>query len=355
MPPESRRAVVIGDTEGGPWPCCWRRPFPTAIPALVLVNTFARWRRAPDYAIGMPEATPTSCLDLYERHWGQDPAMLALTAPSVGDDRHMQEWFMRIQRFAMPPGAATHMYRWVLDLDVRSILPAISVPTLVLHRRENRHYRPEFGRSWPRASRVHSCANCRARTVSLFYTPPSGRCWKRSTEFVAGVQAGMPAERELATVLFTDVVGSTRIVAEIGDARWLEMRAAHDAIVRRNLQKFRGVEIERTGTVSLRRSTARHGPCTVPCASATRSGALGLEIRAGLHTGEIERRGAEIGGIAVHLASRILALAGAGEVLVSGTVTELVVGAGIGFEHRGDEILKGIPGTWRVCLVKSTS
>ena len=352
---QSRRAVVIGDTEGGPMAMLLAATFPDRIPALVLVNTFARWRRAPDYAIGMPEATADKLLDLYERHWGQDPAMLALTAPSVGDDRHMQEWFMRIQRFAMPPGAATHMYRWVLDLDVRSILPAISVPTLVLHRRENRHYRPEFGRYLAENIPGAQLRELPGADCFPFYTPPSGEVLEEIHGFVAGVQAGMPAERELATVLFTDVVGSTRIVAEIGDARWLEMRAVHDAIVRRNLQKFRGVEIERTGDGVLATfdGPARAVHCAVRIRDEVRG--LGLEIRAGLHTGEIERRGAEIGGIAVHLASRILALAGAGEVLVSGTVTELVVGAGIGFEHRGDEILKGIPGTWRVCLVKSTS
>ena len=329
--------------------------FPDRISALVLVNTFARWRRGPDYEIGMPDATTEKLLELYERHWGQDPEMLVLTAPSVGGDRRMQEWFMRIQRLAMPPGAATGMYRWLLNLDVRSILPAISVPTLVLQRRENRHYRLEFGR--------YLAANIPgAQLIELpdadcfpFYTPQSSEVLQEIHGFLAGVRAGLTADRELATVLFTDVVGSTHIVAEIGDARWLEVRAVHDAIVRRNLQIFRGVEIERTGDGVLATfdGPARAVHCAVRIRDEVR--ALGLDIRAGLHTGEIERHGGEIGGIAVHLASRILALAGTGEVLVSGTVTDLVAGSDIEFADRGNEVLKGIPGTRRVCLVVSTA
>jgi class 3 adenylate cyclase len=165
------------------------------------------------------------------------------------------------------------------------------------------------------------------------------------------VRASSPAERELATVVFTDIVDSTRLAAGIGDARWLEVRAAHDAIVRRNLAAFRGREIERTGDGFLATfdGPARAVHCAARIRNAVRS--LGIEIRAGVHTGEIERRPHEIGGVAVNLASRVLALARPGEVLVSGTVTDLVVGAGIRFEERGVQALKGIPGSWRLFAV----
>jgi class 3 adenylate cyclase/pimeloyl-ACP methyl ester carboxylesterase len=347
----SREAAVIGDTEGGPMALLLAATFPDRVAALVLVNTFARWRRADDYPIGMPDATFEKLLALYEQHWGQDPQMLALTAPSVGHDRQMQEWFMRNQRLAMPPGAATRMYRWLLNLDVRSVLPAVSMPTLVLHRRENRHYRLEFGRYL--ASRISG-----ARLVELpgadcfpFHTPECGPVLDEIQAFLTGARAAPHAERELATVLFTDIVGSTHRASEIGDQRWLEVRAAHDAIVRRSLTAFRGREVERTGDGFL---ATFDGPArAVHCATRVRNEvrSLGLEIRAGLHTGEIERRPGEIGGIAVHIASRIASLAQPGEVLVSGTVNDLVIGAGIGFEDRGVEALKGLPGTWRLFRV----
>lgn len=348
---DSEKAAVIGDAEGGPMAILLAATFPDRVSALVLVNTFARWRRAPDYPIGMPDPTFEKLVSRYEQHWGQNPEILALTAPSVAADAHMREWFMRIQRLAMPPGAAARMYRWVLNLDVRSILPAISVPTLVIHRRENRHYRLDSGR-------YLADAIPDARLVALpgadcfpFHTPQCGPVLDEIQEFLTGVRASSPAERELATVVFTDIVESTRLAAGIGDARWLEVRAAHDAIVRRNLAAFRGREIERTGDGFLATfdGPARAVHCAVRIRNEVRS--LGIEIRAGIHTGEIERRPHEIGGVAVNLASRVLALARPGEVLVSGTVTDLVVGAGIRFEERGVQALKGIPGSWRLFAV----
>jgi class 3 adenylate cyclase len=256
-----------------------------------------------------------------------------------------------MQRLAMPPGAATRMYRWVLDLDVRAILSSISVPTLVLHRRDNPHYRLDAGR--------YLAANIpRAKLVELdgadcfpFHTRQASGVLDELQEFLTGMRPSPRPERELATVLFTDIVGSTSRASEIGDSRWLELRAAHDGVVRRNLAAYRGCEVERTGDGFL---ATFDGPArAVHCAMRIRDDLrpLDLVIRAGLHTGEIERRPGEIGGIAVHLASRVLGLAQPGEVLVSGTVADLVIGSGIGFEERGTETLKGIPGTWRLFSV----
>lgn len=219
------------------------------------------------------------------------------------------------------PGVATRMYRWFTQLDVRSILSAISVPTVVLHRQENQHYRPAYGRYL--------------------------------AEHVPGARTELSTRRELATVLFTDSVGSTDLAARLGDARRLELRSAHDEIVRRHLAALRGTEISTTGDGFL---ATFDGPArAVHCASriADSVRALGLEVRAGLHTGEIELLDHDIGGIAVHLAARILAAARPSEVLVSSTLTELAVGSGIAFVDRGVHELKGIPGTWHLFGVGS--
>lgn len=282
----SHQAAIIGDTEGGPMAMLLAATSPNRTLALVLINTFARWRRARDYPIGMPEPTMETLLTRYEHHWGQDPAMLALTAPSVADDPRMREWFIH-QRLAMPPGASTQMYRWVTQIDVRSVLPTISVPTLVLHKKENRHYRLAFGQYL-----AHHIPG--ARLVELpgadcypFHTPESAGALDEIQGFLTGVRQGPPAERELATVLFTDIVGSTDLASEIGNARWLELRAAHDYLVRRNLATFRGREINTTGDGFLATfdGPARAVYCAVAIRDAIRS--LGAEIRAGLHTGEI--------------------------------------------------------------------
>ncbi len=347
----SRQPAIIGDTEGGPMAMLLAATFPDHTLALVLLNTFARWQRAPDYPIGMPKHTVERLVTRYERNWGQDPAILDLTAPSVADDQRMREWFIRYQRLSMPPGAATEMYSWVTRLDVRSVLPTIAVPTLVLHRQDNRHYRLDFGRYL--AENIPG-----ARLVELpgadcypFHTPEGAGTLDDIHEFLTGVRQGPSAERELATVLFTDIVGSTDLAAKIGDDRWLELRALHDEVVRRNLAAFRGREIETTGDGFLATfdGPARAIHCAVQIRDAVH--ALGMEIRAGLHTGEIEFRDGGIGGLAVHLAARVMSLAGSGAVFVSSTLNDLVVGSGIGFEDRGSHTLKGIPGAWRLFRV----
>ena len=195
----SRSAAVIGDTEGGLMATLLAATFPGRVTALVLTNAFPRWRRGPDYPIGMPDATFDKLLSRYEQHWGQDAAMLALTAPSVANNPHMQEWFLRIQRFAMPPGAATRMYRWVLNLDIRSILPAISVPALVLYRRDNRHYRAEFGRYLAGAIPGAQGFELPGADCFPFHTPESSAVLDRIQEFLTGASPVTPAERELAT------------------------------------------------------------------------------------------------------------------------------------------------------------
>jgi class 3 adenylate cyclase/alpha-beta hydrolase superfamily lysophospholipase len=347
----SRQVVLIGDTEGGPMATLLAATYPDRIRHLVLLNTFARWRRAPDYPIGMPDETWHKLLVRYEQHWGQRRGMLALTAPSQAGDARAEEWYLRYQRLSMPPGAAAQMYGWVTQLDVRSVLPTISVPTLVLHRKDNNHYRIAFGRFL--AEHIPD-----ARMVELdgadcypFYTDQSDDVLSELERFLTGAREALPTRRELATVLFTDIVGSTDRAAVLGDARWLELRSAHDEVVRRSLAAYRGREIATTGDGFL---ATFDGPArALQCAARIRDavGSLGVQIRAGLHTGEIELLDRDIGGIAVHLAARIMAKSEPGEILVSGTVTDLVVGSGIGFESRGAHRLKGVPGSWHLYAV----
>lgn len=279
----SRQAVVIGDTEGGPMAMLLAATYPDRVSQLVLLNTFARWRRAPDFPVGMPDATCDRLVAAYERSWGQDPDMLRRTAPSLVGDARAEEWFTRYQRLAMPPGAATQMYRWVTRLDVRAVLPAISAPTLVLHRRANDHYRAGHGRYL--AEHVPG-----ARLVELpgadcfpFYTAASAQVLEEIAAFVTGARQDVPTERELATVLFTDIVGSTELASRLGDARWLDLRAAHDELVRRHLATYGGREVATTGDGFL---ATFDGPArAVRCATAVRDAVrtLGMEILSLIH------------------------------------------------------------------------
>lgn len=347
----SAQAAIIGDTEGGPMAMLLAATRPSRVSALVLVNSFARWRRAPDYPIGMPEDTVDKLLALYERHWGQDANMLDLTAPTIASDPRMREWFVRYQRLSMPPGASARMYRWVTQLDVRSVLPAICAPTLVIHRAENRHYRLAYGRYLAEHIPGSRLVELPGADCYPFHTAESHRVLDEIHEFLTGVPDAPPTDRELSTVLFTDIVGSTDLAANLGDARWLELRAAHNDLVRRNLLAFRGREITTTGDGFLATfdGPARAVHCAVRIRDAVR--ALGLQIRSGLHTGEIERRDHDVGGLGVHIAARVMGEARPGEVLVSGTVADLVIGSGIVFRDRAATELKGVPGTWRMLEV----
>ena len=245
------------------------------------------------------------------------------------------------------------MYAWVTQLDVRSVLPTISAPTLVVQRTDNDHYRPALGRYLTEHIRDARLVELDGADCYPFYSPASEDVLREIGRFLTDEPAELPSRRELATVLFTDVVGSTDHAASLGDDRWLAVRGAHDEIVRRNLAAFRGREITTTGDGFL---ATFDGPArALACASRIRDAmpSIGLEVRQGLHTGEVELLDDDIGGIAVHLAARIMSLAGPSEILVSGTVTDLVVGSGIGFADRGRHALKGVPGLWPVYAVTS--
>jgi class 3 adenylate cyclase/pimeloyl-ACP methyl ester carboxylesterase len=347
----SEQAVLVGDGEGGPMALLFAATYPERTRALVLVNTFARMMRADDYPIGMPEPVGEKLLQRWEIGWGR-PIALVTGSPSSAGDPEIQRWVTRYMRLSTPPLASTRIYGWVMRLDVRSVLSSVRAPTLVLHRTENPHYRIAMGRYL--ADHIPG-----AKMVEL-----PGSDWfpafidsepllDEIEEFLTGTRPAPVHDRILATVLFTDVVGSTQLAARLGDEGWLGLRARHDAIVRSALERNRGREVNTMGDGFLATfdGPARAVRCASEIAAEVRS--LGIEIRAGLHTGEVEVHGDQVAGLAVHIAARVMAMAGDSRVLVSGTVKDLVVGSGIEFADRGEHQLKGVPGGWRLFEVAS--
>jgi class 3 adenylate cyclase len=342
------RAAVIGDTEGGPMAILLAASFPERVSALVLVNSFARWTRAPDYPIGMPAATVERLVDRYEQHWGVTADILELTAPSAAHDRRFRDWYLRYQRLSMPRGAAAATSRWVLGVDVRSVLPTIGVPTLVLHRAGNRHHRVGFGRYL--AGEIPGAVFVELPGADS-YPMQAGDFTSLLDEverFLTGTKGEPALDRMLATLLLTDIVDSTGIAAARGDAAWLELLNEHDRIVRDLLLHYRGIEISHTGDGFHARFDGPARAVTCAARMIEELSERGIPVRAGLHTGEVELVGDQVAGLAVHLAARVMAEAEGGRILVSSTVRDLVVGSGIEFSDRGERPLRGVPGSWRL-------
>jgi class 3 adenylate cyclase len=271
-------------------------------------------------------------------------------APSLADDPAFRRWYVRAERFGGSPGAAMAWFRITADIDVRNILPAIRVPTLVLHRTGDRAIPVEQGRFLGTAipgARYHELPG----DDHFWFMGDADSILAEIEEFVTGVRPAPEPERVLATVMFTDIVGSTERAAALGDRRWRDVLESHHLAVRTELARFRGREVDTAGDGFLATfdGPARAIRCGLAISDAMRE--IGLEVRIGLHTGEIELAGGDVRGIAVHIGSRVAGLAGSGEVLVSGTVKDLVAGSGLEFEDRGMRVLKGVPGEWRIFAV----
>lgn len=340
------RAALLGDTEGGPMAMVFAACHPERVSALVLVNSFARFVRDESYPVGMPLNTWEKLLERFQQNWGVTSEILDLTAPSVAHDSRFRQWFTRYQRLAMPRGSAAAQYRWITQIDVRSVLPCIRVPTLVIGRTAARHHRVEFGRYL--AEHIPD-----ARLVELpgadtfpYQVGDPTPILDEIEEFLTGTRSAHVRDRLLASVLFTDIVDSTRRASELGDAAWVELRAEHDRIVREHLARFRGREIEHTGDGFLATfdGPARALTCAWRMSEALRD--LGISIRAGIHVGEVEIVEPGIAGLAVHIASRVMNRSEPDQILASGTVKDLVAGSGIEFRELGIHQLKGVPGTW---------
>jgi len=272
--------------------------------------------------------------------------MLPLFAPDLELDTALRESWGRFERHSVSPGTALAMVRMIDETDVRSVLPAIRVPTLVLARSHGT-VSPEHGRYLAERIPQATYVEVPGRN-NLIWAGDQEIILAEIQDFITGVRPVPDPDRVLATIMFTDIVGSTDHAASIGDARWRDTLAEHNRLVREQLKRFRGREVKTTGDgfVAVFDGPAR----AIRCADAIRSAmtTIGVRIRVGLHTGEVELLEGDLGGIAVHIGARVSAHAGPGEVLVSSTVKDPVVGSGIEFEDRGAHSLKGVPGRWRL-------
>jgi class 3 adenylate cyclase len=345
----SERAALFGVSEGGPMSVLFAATHPERVTALVLYGAMGRTTEAPDYPWAQPaEALRESAVEFIAPYWGiEAEAMVELFTPSLAGDREAVEFTARMERSAASPAMMQQIFEMFLDIDVRAVLPTVHVPTLVLHRHGDRVVNRRAGQDL--AARIPG-----ARYVELpgiDHLPWAGDAEAvlgEVEEFLTGARSLPEPERVLATVMFTDLVGSTERAAKLGDARWRELLSAHQAAVRRELARFRGREVKTLGDGCLATfdGPARAIRCGHAIAEAARS--AGLEVRIGLHSGEVELMEDDVGGIAVHIAARVGALAAAGEVLVSSTVKDLVAGSGIRFVDRGTKNLKGISDEWRL-------
>ncbi len=343
----SERAALLGYSEGGPMAILFAATYPARTTALVLYGAYAK-RQDPDddYPWAATPAERRAHAEEIERTWGAQ-SDLGKMAPNA--DPALVRWWSARARAAASPGAARDLILMNSQIDVREVLPTVSVPTLVLHRRGDLDARPEEGRYM--ADRIPG-----ARYVELEgddHVPwiDSGQILDEVEEFLTGVRGGAAPDRVLATVLFTDVVDSTGRAVELGDRRWRELLARYHALVRGELTRFAGVEVDTAGDGTLARfdGPARAARAARAIVESVRG--VGLEVRAGIHTGELELTADGMAGIAVHIGARIAAEAGPGEVLVSSTVKDLVVGSGLEFEKRDAVELRGVPGTWQLYAV----
>jgi class 3 adenylate cyclase len=343
----SQRAALVGISEGVPMSILFAATYPHRVQALVCCGGMARSTYDDDYSWAIPvEALRESSAELVAPYWGQG-AIIEVAAPSRADDPESRAFYARLERATASPGMLMSLVEMFFDVDVRQVVPSVHVPALILHNRYDRLVNIRHAR-WlaehlPDARLVELPGIDHAVWYENVDTVMS-----EVFEFLTGTAYTPEPDRILATVLFTDIVDSTRTAAELGDTRWRRVLEGHHRAVRDALDRFDGREVKSTGDGFL---MTFDGPARgIRCAHAIlrSSETLGIRLRAGIHTGECEVMGDDIGGIAVHIAARVSALAGVGEVLVSRTVKDLVAGSGIQFTDRGTHTLKGVPDTWQL-------
>ena len=340
------RAALFGVSEGGPMCQLFAATHPDRASALALYGTYARATRAPDYPIGWPPALMDTFNQTMVERWG-GPVGVEQFAPSHAGDPEFREWWARLLRSGTSPHGATALLALYKELDTRAVLANIGVPTLILHRRDDILVRE------PQAAYLAEHIPGARYVVldgddHLVFAGDQDALLDEIEEFLTGTRQAPEPDRILSTVMFTDIVSSTEHAAEMGDRRWRELLVRHDELVRRQLDRHRGRAVKSLGDGFM---ATFDGPArAIRCAGAISEEVrrLGVEVRAGLHTGECEVIGDDIGGMAVHIGARVGAKAEPGQVLVSSTVRDLVVGSGIEFAERGAHELKGVPGEWRL-------
>jgi class 3 adenylate cyclase len=353
----SERAAVVANGTAGLVALFFAATYPNRTAALVLDGCYARLARADDYPWGIPNRVLAEAVTRVEDarvgNYTNELGGLAFTAPQAAQRYpDFVAEYRRYYRYAITPAAARADAEMLSLGDVRALLPSIQAPTLVLYRSDDqlagRPHAKYLADQITGAKLVELAGD-----ENLLYVGDSDADMDEIEEFLTGARHAPTTDRVLATILFTDIVGSTQQAADLGDRRWRALLDAHDRTLRRQLERFRGKEVNTAGDGFL---ATFDGPGRgIECGCAIRDAvhALGIEVRAGLHTGEIEVRGDDIAGMAVHIGARISALAGAGEVLVSSTVKDLVVGSVFEFDQRGEYELKGVPGAWRLFSVRT--
>ena len=343
----SDRAALFGVSEGGPMSVLFAATYPERTSALVLYGSYAKRLRDPTYPWAPTREERDNWYDLLERGWG-GVVDIGTMAPNA--DPHFREWWARYLRMSASPGAALALGRMNAEIDIREVLPSIRVLTLILHRTGDLDM--DVGGARYMASRIAGAKYIELPGDDhLPFVGDQEAILDEIEEFLTGARQHAELDRVLATVLFTDMVGSTERSAALGDKRWRDLLEAHNRVMREELDRFRGREIDTAGDGFF---ATFDGPArAVRCACAMRNelARLGIDIRAGLHTGECELVADKVRGIAVHIGSRVASLARPGEVLVSSTVKDLVAGSGLDFEDRGVQTLRGVPGEWRLFAV----
>jgi class 3 adenylate cyclase len=350
---DCERAGLFGVSEGGPMCMLFAATYPDRLSALALYGCAPCFRRTDDWPWAAAPDVQDEFIDRVEQSWGEG-SVLPFFIDGLVDDERDRATVARYERYAASPGAAYSLLAMNLGIDVRGVLPAIRVPTLVAHRSGDPMV-PIGGARYlaekiPEATLLELPGDFHLSLRREALQEVSGAV----EELFTGARHDHEADRVLATVLFTDIVDSTQWASELGDRRWRELLDEHDRSVRRAITRFQGREIKTTGDGFL---SAFDGPArAIRCARAVTgaAAALDLDVRSGLHTGECEVRGDDLAGVAVHIGSRVASLARPGEVLVSSTVKDLVVGSGIRFDDRGEHELKGVPGVWRLYAVSGS-
>ena len=343
----SQRAALFGISEGAPMCALFAATYPERTAALLTFGGYACAIRTPDYAWGRSEEEIRAWLEVLRTKWGSGPVGIEARIPSRANDERFREWWTRYLVRSASPKAVMALTRMNMILDMRHVLPAIRVPTLIMHRTGDRALPVEGSRYM--AQHIPGAKLVEFPGVDhIPWTEDAEAVLAEIEAFVTGTRPVEEPDRVLATVMFADIVDSTQRAASIGDRAWTKELQEFYGLARRQLERFRGREIDTAGDGYF---ATFDGPArAVRCAQnlTKEVSQLGLAIRAGLHTGEVEVMGDKVGGIAVHIGARIASHAAPGEVVVSNTVKDLVVGSGLQFEDRGVRPLKGVPGEWRL-------
>lgn len=343
------RAAIFGSSEGGNMATLFAASHPERVSHLVLFGCFARRTPTPDYPWAPPVEERLRWIEELRDNWGK-AADVSHIAPSRAHDAGFIEWFARLERFSASPSAGALLARLNTEIDVREVLPAIRVPTMVMHRHGDRDANVEEGRYI--ASRIPGAVFVELEgNDHIFWTERTAEIADHLEEFLTGARLAAPIETTLATILCTDIADSTARRAAIGDAAFDRIMIEHDAAARAVLRRFQGVEINTTGDGILAGFSSPGRAVHAAYAIKEAAAARGLEVRAGIHTGECNKTNGALSGIALNIAARIAALGEPGAVLASRTVADLAIGAGFQFVDRGEHALKGAPGAWRIFAV----